>query len=285
MKIFKPTYLYVKTHKITGLKYFGKTVSDNYYEYKGSGMLWMKHLEKHGFEIDTEIVGYFTDKDECEKFAIKFSRDNDIVKSQEWANLMIENGLCGGDIMSGKSDLEKSVIIEKRKITHSKKSKEELEESRLKNSNSIKKFIKENPEVRKQNCEKIVSARKTNGLPWHSEVTKIKIGKNSKSNTPEVKAKIAKALLGKKNPEHSKRMSAKAGLDRHHTKLYEVISPAGIVNLIIGIQNLKEFCKNNNLSFSYFSKQVNIGVIKFNKPRVIKLQVNCDGYEIKEISR
>ena len=25
MKQFKPTYLYVKTHNVTGLKYFGKT--------------------------------------------------------------------------------------------------------------------------------------------------------------------------------------------------------------------------------------------------------------------
>ena len=70
---FKPTYLYIKTHKITGLKYFGKTTRTDPYTYKGSGVRWMNHIRKHGYDISTEILGYFVDKDACISAAIKFS--------------------------------------------------------------------------------------------------------------------------------------------------------------------------------------------------------------------
>ena len=44
------THLYIKTHNITGLKYFGKTIG-NPYSYKGSGTYWNNHLKKHGNNI------------------------------------------------------------------------------------------------------------------------------------------------------------------------------------------------------------------------------------------
>lgn len=90
--MFKPTYLYVKTHNVTGLKYFGKTVKADPYKYKGSGEHWVNHLAKHGNDVTTEIIGYFTDKDECIKAAIEFSEKNNIVKSDNWANLIVEDG-------------------------------------------------------------------------------------------------------------------------------------------------------------------------------------------------
>lgn len=88
-------YLYIKTHNKTGLKYFGKTVLDPY-SYHGSGKYWKKHLKKYGHDITTEIYGCYNDKDKCIEDAIKFSKDNNIVESKEWANLMIEC-LDGGD--------------------------------------------------------------------------------------------------------------------------------------------------------------------------------------------
>ena len=95
MKQFYPTYLYVKTHNITGLKYFGKTTKDPS-KYKGSGKHWLRHLTKHGNDVTTEIVGFYTDKDECETAAVKFSTDNEITASSDWANMIVENGLDGG---------------------------------------------------------------------------------------------------------------------------------------------------------------------------------------------
>lgn len=93
--MFKPTYLYIKTHNVTNLKYFGKTVQ-NPFTYTGSGTYWVRHLKSHGNDVSTEIVGFFTDKTECKLAAIKFSIENNIVESKEWANLKIEE-LDGGD--------------------------------------------------------------------------------------------------------------------------------------------------------------------------------------------
>ena len=92
--MFRPTYLYIKTHNITGLKYFGKTVQDPF-KYKGSGTRWLNHIKKHGYNVTTEILGYFTEEQECKTIALQFGIDNDIVKSNEWANLK-EETIDGG---------------------------------------------------------------------------------------------------------------------------------------------------------------------------------------------
>lgn len=94
--MFKPTYLYIKTHNVTGLKYFGKTTKENPYRYRGSGKNWTKHIKEYGNDVTTEIIGYFLIEEECKEFATKFSKENDIVKSSEWANLKIEDGLDRG---------------------------------------------------------------------------------------------------------------------------------------------------------------------------------------------
>ena len=96
MIVFKPTYLYVKTHNKTGLKYFGKTVNRHPETYRGSGVRWLNHLNYHGNDVTTEIIGYFTDEYECRAAAIEFSLTNNIVESTSWANLEIENGTNGG---------------------------------------------------------------------------------------------------------------------------------------------------------------------------------------------
>ena len=89
------TYLYVKQHNITKLKYFGKTVNEPY-KYSGSGSYWLNHLKKHGKDISTIEVWKFDDIDECKKFAMEYSKKHNIVESTEWANLEPENGINGG---------------------------------------------------------------------------------------------------------------------------------------------------------------------------------------------
>lgn len=90
-------YLYVKQHSTTGVKYFGKTYNANPYVYKGSGSYWLKHINKHGKDkVNTLQVWEFDDLIKCSEFAIKFSNENNIVELNEWANLIIENGLDGG---------------------------------------------------------------------------------------------------------------------------------------------------------------------------------------------
>lgn len=93
--MFKPTYLYIKTHNVTKLKYFGKTIQDPY-TYKGSGVEWRDHLKENGEDVSTEIVGHYINEDECRNAALEFSIKNNIVNSSEWANVVVED-LAGGD--------------------------------------------------------------------------------------------------------------------------------------------------------------------------------------------
>jgi hypothetical protein len=92
----RPTYLYVKTHSITGKKYFGKTV-ENPVTYRGSGIHWKRHVKVHSqSHVVTEVLGLFTDPLWCTLYALEFSALNNIVASDVWLNLKEENGIDGG---------------------------------------------------------------------------------------------------------------------------------------------------------------------------------------------
>ena len=93
----KPARLYIKQCPHCGLKYFGKSIKEDIEKYEGSGRVWSRHLKKYGVNpihlwnsdwyYDTSII----------RFATKFSNLNKIVESKKWANLIIENGINGGD--------------------------------------------------------------------------------------------------------------------------------------------------------------------------------------------
>jgi len=93
MTEFKPTWLYIKKHNITGLKYFGKTTSKDPHKYKGSGDHWVAHLKKYGDDVSTIWCHLYLEKDELVNEATSFSLSHNIVKSTEWANHQIETGL------------------------------------------------------------------------------------------------------------------------------------------------------------------------------------------------
>lgn len=91
-------------HNVTGLKYFCKTtILDRVCRYKGSGVAWLEHLRQHGFNIKVGVLGFYTDEQRCLNAAKTFSNDNNIVNSDNWANLIPETGRNGG-CMSGKSN-------------------------------------------------------------------------------------------------------------------------------------------------------------------------------------
>jgi|688.fasta_scaffold22155_3 hypothetical protein len=111
---FQPTWLYIKQHNITGLKYFGKTIRDPL-KYNGSGKYWTSHLKKHGKYITTVWVQLFDNEAELVQHAIEFSKTNNIVESAEWANMVIENGINSGGITGIKRSAET-----KEKISHAR---------------------------------------------------------------------------------------------------------------------------------------------------------------------
>ena len=86
--------LYIKRHTDTGLKYLGVTTKDPY-TYLGSGLYWTAHLEKHGNQMMTCVLGEFDDIEECSQVALQFSAEHDVVNSVEWANLKPENAKQG----------------------------------------------------------------------------------------------------------------------------------------------------------------------------------------------
>lgn len=115
----KKIYLYVKTHKITGLKYFGKTHGEPF-SYKGSGVYWKRHLKMHGEDLETTIIGEFLDEDVCKKVALEFSIKHDIVKSKEWANLKIEELDGGWDHINSKKEFKRATSSKAGKACHAK---------------------------------------------------------------------------------------------------------------------------------------------------------------------
>ena len=106
MSIYKPTWLYIKQHNQTGLKYFGKTTKDDPIKYLGSGKRWVNHLKVHGNDVSTVWCQLFENKEELTLYALTFSAKNDIVKSKDWANLKPEDGLWGGGIPGHKQTPE-----------------------------------------------------------------------------------------------------------------------------------------------------------------------------------
>ena len=115
--------MYVKQHKKTKLKYFGKTISDPC-QYNGSGKYWLNHLKIHGKDIENLFLWKFTDQEECSRFALNFSAKNNIVESVEWANLIFEDGINHPPNNKGKP-----ISIETRKkISDKNKGKKRSEE-------------------------------------------------------------------------------------------------------------------------------------------------------------
>jgi len=93
----RPARLYIKQCPHCGLKYFGKTIVEDIENYSGSGVYWTRHLEKHRVEaVHLWNSNWYYDTS-ITRFSLKFSRMNKISESSNWANLIDENGLNGGD--------------------------------------------------------------------------------------------------------------------------------------------------------------------------------------------
>lgn len=209
-------HLYVKTHNVTGLKYFGKAESRDPLKYLGSGKYWLRHLAVHGADISTEIVGTFTDRDEASIFAIEFSKANNIVESDQWANLMYETAKDG---VFGYSHND----VTKQKFSQDSKARWSDENFRAKMSQKHKDrwASSEGTELR----ERQSNLRKGVPKPEHSEKMK------GRTMTEENKAKLRKP----KHPSHGAKVSAATKdvpkTDEHKQKL-KIPKPLVVCRLI-----------------------------------------------------
>lgn len=85
-------YLYIKTHRKTGLKYLGKTSSLDPHSYPGSGKRWRAHLDKYGYDFDTEILLESDDPVKIKEAGLHYSNMWNVVEDATWANLKPESG-------------------------------------------------------------------------------------------------------------------------------------------------------------------------------------------------
>lgn len=169
---FKPTWLYIKQHDLTKLKYFGKTTATDPLKYKGSGKYWNDHLRQHGTKITTLWCELFTDKQSLIDFAIRFSKENNIIESKDWANLIEENGIDGWH------------PGQKRKF---KKRKPLSEEHKAK--------------LRAARAKQIITEETKKKI---SDSKKGKLGYSRKPHSEETKRKISEGNKGKVRTEESK---------------------------------------------------------------------------------
>lgn len=178
VKPFQPTALLVMEHNITGLKYFCKTtVLNRVHRYKGSGVSWLNHLRENGFDVKVGILGFYVEEKRCLDAAKKFSKENNIVDSIEWANAIPETGRNGG-CMSG----ERNPFFGKK---HKPESIESARQKKL--GKSVNKGAYRSPEQR----------------------AKLSAALKGRQNTA-----VSKALTGRKLSDETKAKIAKAGKKR-----------------------------------------------------------------------
>jgi hypothetical protein len=96
-------YLYIKTHKNTGLKYLGQTKKENPYVYEGSGVDWNDHLDHFGREHSTEILLKTTSFEELKYWGRHYSKLYRVTSAVDdfgnriWANRIPETGGGSGE--------------------------------------------------------------------------------------------------------------------------------------------------------------------------------------------
>jgi hypothetical protein len=175
-------YLYIKTHNKTGLKYLGKTSSKDPFKYKGSGLYWKRHIEKHGYDVFTEIIYESDDVNIIKEQGLIFSKLYNIVEDPNWANLKEESGDGGWDFVNKDENIRKT--RSKRMLgsgnpfygkTHTKETKEKLSEY-TKKQIFPKRTLEHNEKIKKsllgkkhskERCENISLAKK--GKPPHNK--------------------------------------------------------------------------------------------------------------------
>jgi hypothetical protein len=113
--------LMVKKHAITGLKYLCMTIKKDWQSYRGSGVYWKSHLREHGREhVITELIFETDDHKEFKKRCLVVSDSLDVVKSEEYANLMPETGELGGKVFSTQTQERQIEIREKCRSSQSR---------------------------------------------------------------------------------------------------------------------------------------------------------------------
>jgi len=156
--ISMPIYLYVKTHNKTGLKYLGKTISNDPHLYQGSGTVWKRHIKKHGYDVTTEILLETNDQKELKEVGIYYSTLWNIVESKDFANIVPEMGDGGAMLWTIESRQKVSKALKGKK--HTEETKKKYAQAQKKQAQHLSKKTKEYlsiPENYEKRCKQLSS--------------------------------------------------------------------------------------------------------------------------------
>lgn len=224
----RPTRLYIKQCPHCGLKYFGKSTQEDIERYNGSGTRWINHLKYHNVDPVHLWTSEWYNDTSISKFALRFSRMNNIVSSESWANLKEENGLNGGfDSSSAKNGriAANNKIKEKYGVAH---------------AGQIPHVIENNK----------------NKTPWNKGKTGIY---NDRPDALE-KIKIAASNRARVQSQSTKEKIRAAVISTNENKGIAFILKDG--DKIEKIRCLKNWCELNDLDYQKVFAYINKGPIK-----------------------
>lgn len=224
MNNFKPTYLYIKEHTVTGMLYFGKTSRSEKFlleKYNGSGRHWNNHLKKHGEKfVKTKWYKLFNTEDDCREFAEFFSELFEITESKKWANEKPETGVDGGS--NGRkgwnpSDKTREIWSLQRR---GRKATYETKQKMSNNNSGVNNFY----------YKKVGNEHPLTGF------------KHSKEECQKRSLRVSKIMS---DPERRKNIANKLARN------WEIIDPHGNTTQV---SNLTQWCKDNKLKYSTIRK-------------------------------
>ncbi len=208
-------YLYIKTHNVTGLKYFGKTTNKDPIKYKGSGKYWKQHIKKHGNNVSTEIYGCFDNEELCMEAALQFSKNNNIISSDLWANLIDENGQDGAPVGHRGHIFTNE---QKEKIAQTSKGRWEDNAYRDALKNTHKQRHINNPTLASNAAYKAIEKQKLNGTYESAKIARSNGLKNYIDNLSEVNKEARSAKLKMPKSEEHKQKIAQSHIGLKKTK-------------------------------------------------------------------
>ena len=196
--------VYKTTCKISGRFYVGMHSTDIIDDgYLGSGRRLKYSIDKHGKEEHIrEILAYCDDRKSLAK------KEAEIIDERFLKHPMCMNLIEGGEGGDTYTKENRHQRIEARKNWYKKLTEEEKIELSEKVSSGVNKHIKANPDKIVERNKKIAKIRVLNGYS-HSDKTRKKIGDANKNRSQEINDKISKTLTGRKNLDHSKRMTGR----------------------------------------------------------------------------
>lgn len=254
-QIFRPTWLYVKRHSVTGLFYFGKTFGDPH-KYNGSGAYWKNHLAKYGGGdlVETLWTRLFKDESKLKRYALRFSKRNNIVDARrpdgkkKWANLVFEDGVTGGYPAGSMSEhsLKKMSVAGKKKVPFHDPVTERMYRFYRNDPKPVELGLvygrapsvlrkigisKTGTKLSMESRRKVSESKRAQNRRMTAEEriahsirnSGSKNGMYGKTHTEEVRARLSKATtrqLLEKNPMHDPKVAKKCGATRIGKKWY-----------------------------------------------------------------